>query len=297
MMQNDSTSSNSTNGIFKLRFKNLDAIIKNLPIFKNEYKIISPIKINDNRGIYKVINITTQQKYVLKFVLASDIDENKMNIFEFYKNNVHKNFCRLYDAKKYDMFYLLVLEYIDGDNLGTFFSENINDRCTIKNIIFDIMSAIKYIHSNNIMHCDIKPDNIIIRYDPFENTYYPVIIDFDTSKYACCGMEYYTKYSFGTKKYIAPEIFNHIYKQESDIWSLGVTLYYTLSNLNILYNNNSFDITDGLKSIEHTFGSNIANVIKNMLVYNVKYRIGIDTLIQQLTLDDNVLQQVQQSQN
>jgi eukaryotic-like serine/threonine-protein kinase len=86
-----------------------------------------------------------------------------------------------------------------------------------------IARAVAYCHQCNIAHCDIKPANIMLRYDLS-----PVLIDFGMSnilghtKVGCTG---------GTRSYQSPEIANKWSKMDNlelkraDCWSLGVTFY------------------------------------------------------------------------
>ena len=86
-------------------------------------------------------------------------------------------------------------------------------------------SALEHIHSRGVIHRDIKPENIILDEGGF-----PHLTDFGVahveqtgvtgSQMACC-------LSSGTKQYLAPEVFTkrHMHGRETDIWSLGITLY------------------------------------------------------------------------
>jgi serine/threonine protein kinase len=86
-----------------------------------------------------------------------------------------------------------------------------------------IARAVAYCHQYNIAHCDIKPANIMLRFDLA-----PVLIDFGMANIlghtngGCTG---------GTRSYQPPEIDkawsgldNHSLKR-ADCWSLGVTFY------------------------------------------------------------------------
>ena len=85
-----------------------------------------------------------------------------------------------------------------------------------------ILSSLNYIHSQNVLHRDIKLDNIII--DRFHNL---KLIDFGISKIITKGRIYE---QCGTPAFLSPEIIlNKGYEGfASDFWSLGIVLYVLL---------------------------------------------------------------------
>jgi serine/threonine protein kinase len=202
-----------------IKYHNLDLVIQNLDIFKKQYMIINSIKINQKRGVYVVEDINDKKIKVLKFILKSNINKIQTKIFDFFMECKHKNFCKINELLNVDMFIVLVMDYINGDLLNMYFQKS--HTCTeyIK-IIFDLILALEYLHDNNIVHGDIKPDNIIVTTEG-----YPIIIDYDLSRYIE-EENVYTKQIFGTKIFMSPELVIHNkFGTKSDIWSLGITLY------------------------------------------------------------------------
>lgn len=88
-----------------------------------------------------------------------------------------------------------------------------------------IISGLKYLHSNKIAHRDIKPDNIlVIRGDEIQNDLIK-IIDYDFLKI----LDESRINTVGTPYYVSPEIYTQdTYTCKTDLWSLGVSLYYLL---------------------------------------------------------------------
>lgn len=105
----------------------------------------------------------------------------------------------------------------------------------------EIIKAIEFLHKNNIAHCDIKPDNIILN---LENDQVKIsIIDFAFSKPITGEKE---KYNFsGTKMYASPEVLNkRPYDLEAyDIWCFGATIM-------AIYAGDQDEIKDHIPSID-----------------------------------------------
>lgn len=94
----------------------------------------------------------------------------------------------------------ILMEYIDGDTLDVFLKKNPSKNIRLK-VVNELLDALQYIHSKQIIHRDIKPSNILITH----NGNNVKIIDFglsDADGYAVL------KQAAGTKKYAAPEQFS-----------------------------------------------------------------------------------------
>lgn len=107
--------------------------------------------------------------------------------------------------------------------------------------IFKIVQGVDYLHRNGVLHLDIKPGNIILT--EFNK---PKIIDFGSSKVVRSVKEgYYTTLPIGTGSYRPPEHFEGystnqkmrcVYKDSSDVWSLGMTILSLITGSHLLPN-------------------------------------------------------------
>jgi calcium-dependent protein kinase len=92
----------------------------------------------------------------------------------------HPNLIKMFEVFEWKQQYVLVMELCEGGDLfhnikqSRFFSEG-----KAKSIIKQILSAINYMHKQNVCHRDIKPENILV--DPESKTL--KIIDFGTATY------------------------------------------------------------------------------------------------------------------
>lgn len=107
--------------------------------------------------------------------------------------------------------------------IGKLYPNKKEDEALIWNFIYDTASGLEYLHEReNVVHQDIKPDNVMIN----SNGDF-VIMDFGISVSVNSDIQLSSYSAFGSPAYMAPERFtdsnNIIYA--NDIWSLGVSIY------------------------------------------------------------------------
>ena len=141
----------------------------------------------------------------------------------------HPNITKILEMFEDDKFIFIIMEYINGGNLFSFVKKRRKLPEKIAKILYkQIILGIKHIHSKNIVHRDIKLENILI---DLNNTVkicdfgIGVILDSENQLlYDQCG----------TPMYMAPEILLSSKKKgykgfPVDIWSSGIALYIMLS--------------------------------------------------------------------
>jgi serine/threonine protein kinase len=258
-------SNNNNMSILNMSYHNLDILIKNLDIFHQKYVIIKSIKINQKRGVYLVYNNFEKKYRVLKFIIRTCITNEQYEVFYFFMNCQHPNFCKIDELFISGIFLILDMEYIEGDTLCNYFSR-CHTRSEYYRIIFDLILSIEFIHSKKIVHCDIKPDNIII------NTHgLPIIIDYDLSKIVP-NTRFATK-PFGTPFFMSPELmYQNYFTTKSDVWSLGMTFYVCiiktyvpdLSESIIMDDTISTYVNNNLSLSKQIYANDLESLIRNI---------------------------------
>ena len=190
-------------------------------------------------------------------------------------NNIVKIF-ETYETKKH---ICIVMEYICAGDLLNYIKKRSKLQEPVAKFIFkQIILALKYIHQNNIVHRDIKLDNILIDLDNNIK-----ICDFGVSRIV--NKNDIMLEQCGTPAYIAPEILlNKGYEGFAvDVWSCGVVLYAMLSG-NVPFKGadlkelNNIIISGKYQPIED-ISKEASHLLRNLLEIEPSKRITIENIL------------------
>lgn len=186
--------------------------------------------------IYKVFDRLTKEYRAIKTVpnvLSYDKEalERLRNEINNAQKISHPNVIKVYDLFEDRGRYLLVMEYIDGKNLYQVLKNRSDKRLTEYEVVkymIQVSKGLKEIHRRGIVHLDLKPKNIMLAKEGEIK-----ILDFSISKMRDQLLKARLhKFAEGTLPYMAPEQLSDNYgskNEQTDIWSLGVTMYFLLS--------------------------------------------------------------------
>jgi len=189
-------------------------------IHSKEYEIINTISVKHDRSIHIIKK--NDVKYILKIKTAQNDNIFEKHICFILSQRYHENVIKFIDYIQEENFHYSIYEYFEGKNLCSYIKKNKNITDTqLKNIIIQITHGMNFLHSHNIIHCDLKLDNIIIN-----NKNEIKIIDFDLSIISDNIDGHISNNIFGTMQYIAPESYDLcIYSKKTDVWQIGIILY------------------------------------------------------------------------
>jgi protein kinase D len=139
--------------------------------------------------------------------------------------------------------------------------------------------ALKYLHSRNIVHCDLKPENVLLSSD----SDFPQVKLCDFGFARIIGEKSFRRSVVGTPAYLAPEVLrNKGYNRLLDMWSVGVIIYVSLSGTFPF--NEEEDINDQIQNAAFMYPPNpwreISNdaidLINKLLQVKAKKRYTVD---------------------
>ncbi|CAG8520286.1 7035_t:CDS:10 [Paraglomus occultum] len=144
----------------------------------------------------------------------------------------------------------------------------------------DIILGVEYLHSNDIVHRDIKPDNLLLSSDDTLK-----IVDFGVSEIFASGNDKTVKPA-GSPAFMAPELcesgHGEISGKATDIWSMGVTLYCMLFGTLPFVKDNVVELYESIKNDEppmpETTDPRLKDLFKKILAKNPSERITLQQL-------------------
>ena len=163
-----------------------------------------------NEYAIKEVLDKSSNKYIRGEIAALELLREKINVIKIVESFTEAN--RFY----------IVLEYCEGGTLKEKLKnmKKIGKKFKIS-IICELVRAVYYVHSENIIHRDIKLDNILLRNGVLKLTDFGLSVVNSGNAITSCG----------TPLNMAPEMFSsEKYDKNVDIWSLGCVAYEILKN-------------------------------------------------------------------
>ncbi|KAM6227391.1 death-associated protein kinase 1 isoform 2-T2 [Spheniscus humboldti] len=199
----------------------------------------------------------------------------------------HPNVIMLHDVYENKTDVILILELVAGGELFDFLAEKeslTEEEAT--EFLKQILNGVQYLHSLQIAHFDLKPENIMLldRNVPKPRI---KIIDFGLAHKIDFGNEF--KNIFGTPEFVAPEIVNYEpLGLEADMWSIGVITYILLSGASPFLGETKQETLANVSAVnyefEEEFFSNTSTLAKDFI-----QRLLVKDPKKRMTIQDSLL--------
>ncbi|XP_026067132.1 death-associated protein kinase 1-like [Carassius auratus] len=164
----------------------------------------------------------------------------------------HPNVITLHNVFENKNEVILILELVAGGELFDFLAEKESlSEEEATEFLKQILDGVSYLHSKQIAHFDLKPENIMLlnRSVPHPRI---KLIDFGLAHKIDFGNDF--KNIFGTPEFVAPEVVNYEpLGLEADMWSIGVITYILLSGASPFLGENKQETLANVSAVDYEF--------------------------------------------
>lgn len=245
----------------------------------DRYQVIEPIAEGGTSRVYKIEHKYLGQSFALK-TLKTENSQSSADLFLEEAKILSKlhdpSVVRIYDAGVTDLIPYMVLEYVHGDSVR----ERIKQRKfasfeQIVDMLEDLCPALVQQQKHDIVHGDIKPDNIICRQGEGKHC----LIDYGHFGRIGADPQHAEIVFMGTPKYMAPELNNGRISIAADFYSLGLTLCEYAGGVRQDTKSQS-DYVDAFSTFEFSspVPANLAAILKSMTAFDEsqRYKLAAD---------------------
>ncbi len=198
-------------------------------VINSRYSILQRVGGGATGAVFKALDLHNAEQIVALKSLTTGDAEDPVTTQRF-KNEVtlaqqlhHPNIIEIYELNQTDSGQLFMsMEFVEGETLRERIREQSCTFIDVISILRDIALALEYAHSQNVVHRDLKPDNILIRKDDQVK-----IVDLGLARNMAAGHSLTkTGEALGTPHYMAPEQIQGVRVDgRADIYALGIIGY------------------------------------------------------------------------
>jgi len=193
----------------------------------DRYTLVSIIGIGECSAVFGAYDRDTGRTVALKMLSPDRLSDDEavkrfVSEIEVLSLFDHPNIVKILDVSLEDDLKFFVMEYIEGITLKKhILSKGALSEEEILFLSRPILSALEEVHAKGIVHCDIKPQNVVL-----VGSGEIKLMDFGISKVLAAQSEEISEVTVGTVQYVSPEqAEGKRLSPVSDLYSFGVMLY------------------------------------------------------------------------
>ncbi|XP_063679271.1 serine/threonine-protein kinase D1-like isoform X9 [Bolinopsis microptera] len=207
-------------------------------------------------AVYGAIHRQTGRKAAVKIIKKEQFGQQRRNIeneVKILKRATFPCVVEMLNTFETDGKLFVVMERMHSDMLEMILNSSqgrLDERSTAL-LMVQVMFALKYLHSLAIVHCDLKPENVLLA----EPHSMPLVKLCDFGYARIIDVNQFRQSMVGTPAYLAPEVISHCnWDRNIDVWAAGVVMYVTLSGTFPF--NEDEDICDQINNASFMYPSN-----------------------------------------
>ena len=197
------------------------------PIQRSQYRLLGLVGHGQFGQVYCAIHRQTGALVALKYLHKDRFSTHKfLRELRFLLSLEHPNIVTCYALEHAGSGRQLVLDYCESGTLRSILDSDIT--LTLEEalgLVLDILAGLEHAHQRGIVHCDIKPENVLLQLTP--GGWIARISDFGIARLSQDSKESEVGHS-GSPAYMAPERFYNQHPTASDLYAVGIILYEVL---------------------------------------------------------------------
>ncbi|NP_001038554.2 serine/threonine-protein kinase 33 [Danio rerio] len=236
--------------------------------------------------VCEATHIETQRKWAIKKVNKEKAGTSGVKHLErevsIMKQVKHEHIIHLEEVFETPKRMYLVTELCEGGDLKDLLQKNKHfTEEETRHIIKSLSEAIVYLHKKDIVHRDLKLENILVKscHQGNDNDMVNIkVTDFGLSvQKGGVGSENMLQATCGTPIYMAPEVVNgHQYSQQCDLWSIGVIMYMLLCGEPPFGSSSKERLSEMIMKGELTFSGPVWNTISDAAKNVIRCLLKVD---------------------
>ena len=297
LKKNNST--NKTNPLENKQYLLPERIAKREDITK-KYKISKNVLGDGATSLVFFAENNKREKFAIKRIPKSKIikkQEIAIKEAEICLKLEHKNIIKYYEIYE-DINYIYIVMELGATDLFELIVNSPNGQIQEDlaiDFLIQIFEVIDYLHNvQNIVHCDIKPENFIVKFDDKNKEKIILkLIDFGNIRKKPISKERLLNFS-GTKEYMAPETLeNYGFNEKIDEWAAGIIMYNLLTGCDPFSADTDSDYKDNIKfkniKFEYIKNESLRELNKKLLNRYISKRITAKEALEEIKkIKDNL---------